>query len=108
MNKLYWLDRVSGNRTLLDRELAHLTPARPSICETRHVTTMLGMVEAGIGIAAVPAMSMPAGEHSVLRAVPLTDPVVTRTVGLIRLSGRIQSYVAAELEKLIIEQYPSG
>ncbi|EMA2377779.1 LysR family transcriptional regulator, partial [Klebsiella pneumoniae] len=52
--------------------------------------------------------SMPAGEHSVLRAVPLTDPVVTRTVGLIRLSGRIQSYVAAELEKLIIEQYPSG
>ena len=102
------LDRVSGNRTLLDRELAHLTPARPSICETRHVTTMLGMVEAGIGIAAVPAMSMPAGEHSVLRAVPLTDPVVTRTVGLIRLSGRIQSYVAAELEKLIIEQYPSG
>ncbi len=42
---------------------------------------MLGMVEAGIGIAAVPAMSMPAGEHSVLRAVPLTDPVVTRTVG---------------------------
>ena len=34
------LDRVSGNRTLLDRELAHLTPARPSICETRHVTTV--------------------------------------------------------------------
>jgi hypothetical protein len=34
--------------------------------------------------------------------VPLTDPVVTRTVGLIRLSGRIQSYVAAELEKLIM------
>jgi DNA-binding transcriptional LysR family regulator len=33
-------DRVSGNRTLLDRELAHLTPARPSICETRHVTTV--------------------------------------------------------------------
>ncbi|MBX4563521.1 LysR family transcriptional regulator, partial [Klebsiella pneumoniae] len=35
------LDRVSGNRTLLDRELAHLTPARPSICETRHVTTVM-------------------------------------------------------------------
>ena len=78
------------------------------INHSRHITTMLGMVEAGIGIAAVPAMSMPAGEHSVLRAVPLTDPVVTRTVGLIRLSGRIQSYVATELEKLIIEQYPSG
>ena len=39
------------------------------INHSRHITTMLGMVEAGIGIAAVPA---------------------------------------AELEKLIIEQYPSG
>ena len=72
------------------------------------VNKVLTIEASGIGIAAVPAMSMPAGEHSVLRAVPLTDPVVTRTVGLIRLSGRIQSYVAAELEKLIIEQYPSG
>ena len=72
------------------------------------INKVLTIEASGIGIAAVPAMSMPAGEHSVLRAVPLTDPVVTRTVGLIRLSGRIQSYVAAELEKLIIEQYPSG
>ncbi|MBE3276188.1 LysR family transcriptional regulator, partial [Klebsiella pneumoniae] len=37
------------------------------VSHPRHITTMLGMVEAGIGIAAVPAMSMPAGEHSVLR-----------------------------------------
>ncbi len=100
------LDKVSGNRTLLDQALGHITPERPSICETRHVTTVLGMVEAGIGIAAVPAMSMPAAGHSVLVPLRLVDPVVTRSVGLIRRSGRIQSYVAAELEKLITEQYP--
>lgn len=98
------LDRVSGNRNLLDSALAHLTPARQSICETRHVTTLLGMVEAGIGIAAVPAMSMPANGHPLLRQLALTDPQVTRSVGLIRRSGRMQSYVAAELEKLIIQQ----
>ncbi|EMA1803005.1 LysR family transcriptional regulator, partial [Cronobacter turicensis] len=69
-------------------------------------TTVLGMVEAGIGIAAVPAMAMPAAGHSVLVPLRLIDPVVTRNVGLIRRSGRIQSYVAAELEKLITEQYP--
>ncbi|EPD3275967.1 LysR family transcriptional regulator [Cronobacter sakazakii] len=100
------LDKVSGNRTLLDQALGHITPERPSICETRHVTTVLGMVEAGIGIAAVPAMSMPAAGHSVLVPLRLIDPIVTRSVGLIRRSGRIQSYVAAELEKLITEQYP--
>lgn len=99
------LDKVSGNRSLLDQALAHIIPARPSICETRHVTTLLGMVEAGIGIAAVPAMSMPASGHSLLTQLPLTHPVVTRSVGLIRRRGRIQSYVAAELEKLITEQY---
>lgn len=63
------------------------------------------MVEAGIGIAAVPAMSMPSSGHSLLAQIPLTHPVVTRSVGLIRRRGRIQSYVAAELEKLITEQY---
>ncbi len=99
------LDKTSGNRNLLDSALGHVVPARPSICETRHVTTMLGMVEAGIGIAAVPAMSMPSSGHSVLVQLPLTDPVVKRTVGLLRRSGRIQSYIAAELEKLITEQY---
>lgn len=99
------LDKTSGNRNLLDQRVGHIRPESPSICETRHVTTMLGMVEAGIGIAAVPAMSMPRAEHSLLTSVPLTEPEVRRTVGLIRRRGRIQSYIAAELETLITEQY---
>ncbi|EMF05019.1 LysR family transcriptional regulator [Serratia marcescens VGH107] len=66
------------------------------------------MVGAGIGLAAVPAMSMPTSEHSVLTSVSLVDPVVKRTVGLIRRRGRMQSFVAAELEKLITEQYHSA
>ncbi|MDU6451266.1 MAG: LysR substrate-binding domain-containing protein, partial [Enterobacter hormaechei] len=73
------LDKTSGNRNLLDQR--------------------------GIGIAAVPAMSMPRAEHSLLTSVPLTEPEVRRTVGLIRRRGRIQSYIAAELETLITEQY---
>jgi len=48
---------------------------------------------------------MPSSGHSLLAQIPLTHPVVTRSVGLIRRRGRIQSYVAAELEKLITEQY---
>ncbi|MEB7540847.1 L-proline-binding transcription factor PsrA [Enterobacter huaxiensis] len=99
------LDKTSGNRNLLDQRLGHIHPERPSICETRHVTTMLGMVEAGIGMAAVPAMSMPRSEQSVLTSIPLTEPEVRRTVGLIRRSGRIQSYLAVELETLITDQF---
>ena len=99
------LDKTSGNRNLLDRLLGDIIPERPSVCETRHVTTMLGMVEAGIGVAAVPAMSMPTSEHTLLTPLPLVAPEVKRTVGLIRRRGRIQSYIAAELEKQITEQY---
>ena len=99
------LDKTSGNRNLLDRLLGDIIPERPSVCETRHVTTMLGMVEAGIGVAAVPAMSMPTSEPTLLTPLPLVAPEVKRTVGLIRRRGRIQSYIAAELEKQITEQY---
>jgi len=38
-------------------------------------------------------------------AVPLTDPQVKRTVGLLRKNGRTLSHIASELENLIIEQY---
>ncbi|WP_237727340.1 LysR family transcriptional regulator, partial [Cronobacter dublinensis] len=53
-----------------------------------------------------PAMSMPTSGQSALTSLRLTSPVVRRSMGLIRRSGRIQSYVAAELEKLVTERYP--
>ncbi|SEQ64725.1 LysR substrate binding domain-containing protein [Pseudomonas lutea] len=64
---------------------------------------MLGMVEAGLGIAAVPAMALPAGHHPVLTSVPLIDPVVERHVGIIKRRGRALSPAAAALEKLLID-----
>jgi len=41
------VDKTSGNRLLLDQALTAVAPRVPSVCETRHVTTMLGLVEAG-------------------------------------------------------------
>ena len=73
-------------------------PGRPhSIYETQHVTTQLGLVEAGLGVAAVPAMAMPGADHPLLVSVPLVDPVVSRKVGLIRRQGRSLSPAAAQL-----------
>ncbi|WP_183167404.1 LysR family transcriptional regulator [Azomonas macrocytogenes] len=97
------VDKSSGNRFVLDQALMHLTPSKPSICETRHITTMLGMVETGLGIAAVPAMAMPAHNHPVLTSVPLIDPPVVRDIGLIKRRGRTLIPAALELERLIIQ-----
>ncbi|HSI60360.1 MAG TPA: LysR family transcriptional regulator [Ideonella sp.] len=97
------VSKASGNRLLLDQALAHL-PGRPqSIYETQHVTTMLGLVEAGLGIAAVPAMAMPAPDHPLLVSVPLVDPVVVRKMGLIRRKGRSLSPAAQQLYEFFSE-----
>jgi len=87
----------SGNRLLIDQALAGL-PVRPvSVCEAQHVTAMLGLVEAGLGVAAVPSMAMPGKDHPLLVSVPLDRPVVTRRVGLIRRRGRALAPAAQHL-----------
>ena len=97
------VSRSSGNRVLLDQALAG-APGRPqAIYETQHVTTALGLVEAGLGVAAVPAMAMPGPEHPLLVSVPLVEPVVSRKIGLIRRRGRSLSPAAQQLFELFVE-----
>ena len=98
------LDKTSGNRFLLDQALVGIEAQKPGVCETRHVTTMIGLVEAGLGIAAVPTMAMPVGdEHPILTSVPLVEPEVMRKVGLLKRRGRVLTPAARELERLIVE-----
>ena len=96
------LDKTSGNRLLLDQALSGVMPPRKSICETRHVTTMIGLVEAGLGIAAVPSMAMPGADHPILAQVALVEPQVMRSVGLIKRRGRTLTPAALELERLVV------
>ena len=91
------VSKVSGNRLLLDQALSGLRGRPQSIYETQHVTTMLGLVEAGLGVAAVPSIAMPDADHPLLVSVPLVDPVVTRKIGLIRRKGRTLSPAAQQL-----------
>jgi DNA-binding transcriptional LysR family regulator len=102
------VDKTSGNRLLLDQALSAVAPSTPSICETRHVTTMLGLVEAGLGVAAVPSMAMPTHEHPILTSVPLVDPVVKRRVGIVRRRGRSLTPAAQEFYRMMIEAKRTG
>lgn len=95
------LDKTSGNRLIMSQALKRLHPAKDSICETRHVTTAIGLVEAGLGVAAVPSIAMPRTPHPILKAVPLEEPQVLRNVGLIKRRGRTLTPAALELERLV-------
>jgi DNA-binding transcriptional LysR family regulator len=64
---------------------------------------MLGLVEAGLGVAMVPSIAMPGSEHSTLLSVPLEEPQVMRNVGLIKRRGRTLPPAALELERLVRE-----
>ena len=78
--------RSSGNRQLLDDALAKAGMNPPIAVEVSHISTLLGMVEAGLGIAVVPRMALPPG-HPTLTSLALRAPATHRTLGLITRHG---------------------
>ena len=97
--------KASGNRFLLDSALSQQAVRPRWFCEAQHVSTLVNLVEAGLGVAAVPELAMPAGEHPSLVSVPLVDPTITRTVGLIHRVGRRLPPAAQQLYDQIRNMY---
>ena len=98
------VSKWSGNRLLIDQALAEL-PVRPRcLYEVRHVAGVLGLVEAGLGVAAVPQLAMPPGENASVIGRPLVGPAVARTVGLIRRRRRTLTPAAQMLYRLLTTQ----
>ena len=97
--------KASGNRFLLDSALSQQAVRPRWFCEAQHVSTLVNLVEAGLGVAAVPEMAMPVGEHPSLVSVPLVDPTITRTVGLIHRVGRRLPPAAQQLYDQIRNMY---
>jgi DNA-binding transcriptional LysR family regulator len=92
----------SGNRLLIDQALSSL-PARPGwACEVRHVPALVSLVEAGIGVGAVPRFAVVQGRQGSLVSVPLVDPQVVRTIGTIKRRGRPLSAAAQAFHHLLL------
>lgn len=102
------VSKSSGNRMLIDLALAGKSQSPNIIYEAQHVTTSLGLVEAGMGIAVVPSLAMPNKDHPVLASIPLFDPVVSRKIGLIKKRGRSLIPAAEKLYELLSALSPEG
>lgn len=84
------VSRASGNRALLDSVLGRLNIDLKWQYETNHLSTSLGLVEAGLGISVLPKLATPQGDHPILVTKELVDPVVTRPIGIVeRRRGRL-------------------
>ena len=85
--RLMAVSRTNGNRQLLDDALVR-AGLRPAIVfEVNRVSTLLGMVEAGLGVAAVPGLTLPSAVHPALVGLGLSGPAVSRTLGILSRHG---------------------
>lgn len=96
------VSHASRNRVLIDQALADLTPLPRPVCEFRHISTLIGFVDNGLGVAIVPQLTLPRQPASIV-GVRLENPTIHRTIGLIRRTGRSLSPAAAAFAHLLTQ-----
>lgn len=101
------LSRTSGNRLLLEKAMTAHQRSTAFPFEVGHVSTLLGMVESGLGVGIVPAMAVPA-RHPLLRQVALEGFVADRQIGILTLAGRRLKPVAQRLVRHLQELASAG
>lgn len=100
--RLITVHRSSGNRTLLDAALAKSNIKLRWFYEVTHLSTSLGLVEAGLGISVLPQMATPLGEHPFLVTRPIHNPEISRTIGVVRRRGATLSPAAERFLQMLI------
>jgi DNA-binding transcriptional LysR family regulator len=111
--KLSWKETVderyisvaksSGNRTVIDAALAGVEKHPVILCEVNHVSGVLALVEAGLGVAAVPGLSVLPGRSGTIVGVPLVNPAIHRTLGLIAKRKHSMAPAARTLFEMLRE-----
>lgn len=78
-----------------------------TVLEVEHLTTVMGMVEEGVGITVVPALTLFEFERGSLVHRPFRLPGLERTIYLVRRADRGLSLAARSLYDLMIRRKPA-
>jgi DNA-binding transcriptional LysR family regulator len=95
--------KSSGNRSVIDAALAGVEKHPVILCEVNHVAGVLALVEAGMGVAAVPGLSVLPGRPDTIVGVPLVNPAIQRTLGLITKRHHSMAPAARTLFAMLAE-----
>ncbi len=98
----------SGNRMLIDNALARARITLDWAYEARHLSTALALVEAGVGVSALPLSAIPDSAQSLIVARPLVEPEIVRTIGLVRRAGVTLSPTAEKLYATLLSLATTG
>ncbi|MBX9905367.1 MAG: LysR family transcriptional regulator [Burkholderiales bacterium] len=108
-HRVITVGRMSGNRALLDFGLPGNLPQQRWTYEVQHsFSTGLGLVEAGIGVIAVPMLALAGRKNSNLVSRPLVEPKLTRTLAVIRRRGVTLSPAAQEFLAMLRKRWGQG
>ena len=94
----------SGNRLLIDNALARRRILLDWTFQVRHFSTALGLVQSGLGVAVLPATAIsPFGDGGV-QSRPIVEPVVCRSIGGVRRSGKSLPQIAENLYRILASE----
>jgi DNA-binding transcriptional LysR family regulator len=71
----------------------------------QHLSTSLGLVESGLGVAILPRMTMPGPDHDTLCSRDLPEPRIQRSIGLVRSNSHSLSSTAQLFIDLLLEHW---
>ena len=92
---------LSGNRALLDHQLARKRLRLTGPYEVEHLSTALGLVAAGVGSAILPYSTIQDGTYPRVRRIPLIRPVISRNLVLIRRRNATLSPAAQQFYDML-------
>jgi len=103
--RLVMLNNTSGSRRIIEATLAaNRTPVEVCL-ELAQPSSVLGMVEAGVGIAVVPKLAAPRPDNAGLATCRLVSPEVNRTILLLRHRDRSLSPAASAVWAALLYLY---
>lgn len=100
------LSRTTSVRQHLDAALHPLRLA--SVMEVEHLATVAALVQAGLGISAVPSLALFQFRREGLAILPLQLPSLVRDICLVRLRDRGDSAAAAAMIEALQAFYRGG
>jgi len=96
--ELILTERDTSVRLILERAFEQQNLSPRFHYETNHMSTALGMVGAGLGIAILPQSAIDCGPSANIRQVPIVEPRLRRDIGIL---SRIDRPLSEASEKLV-------
>ena len=110
---LHWIDLQGqtfldmGHEERIRTVVGQVPELADTLCSTKYgianTATVVALLEAGIGVTALPAMAIPKSSRSLLAFVPLTEPRIERTICIVRRKGETLSPAAQVMLEAIVD-----